>query len=169
MEIELYSTTQFFAERENWSTQVHLDYFDISTLFVDYSDIMARETIVKMQTVITNPEEADKVNRFCKEFADRFHFSWVKSPALPGKDFINILSPEVSKGRALNELAAHLGISKEEIMAIGDGRNDVALLSAAGLAIAMQDAPAELKNIAHHVTLSVEESGVAAAVKKFLL
>ena len=169
MEIELYSATQFFAERENWSTQIHIDYFNMPPVITDYLNVLKHETIVKMQTVITNPEEAEKVNRFCREFADLFHFSWVQSPSFPDKDFINILDPQVSKGNALTELAAYLGIRKEEIVAIGDGRNDVALLSAAGLAIAMQDAPAELKNIAHHVTLSVEESGVAAAIKKFLL
>ena len=169
MEIELYSTTQFFAERENWSTRVHLDYFDIPTLFIDYSDILEREKIIKMQTVRTNEVEGEKISRFSQEFADSLHLSWVRSPSLPGKDFINILAPEVSKGKAVTELAAYLGIKKEEIIAIGDDRNDIPLLSAAGLAIAMEDAPPEVKQIARHITASVEQSGVAQAVKKFLL
>jgi len=168
MEIELYSTTQFFAEKENWSTRVHRDFFNIPPVMTDYDALRQNETIIKMQTVRTNPEEAEKINAFCREFADRCHFSWVKSPAFPDADFINILSPQVSKGKAITELAAYLSIRKEEIIAIGDGKNDVSLLSAAGLAIAMESAPDVLKNIAHYITAGVDESGVAKALNKFL-
>ncbi len=53
-------------------------------------------------------------------------------------------------------------------MAIGDGANDISLLSKAGLAIAMDNASDELKAVADHVTLDVEHNGVAAAINKFL-
>ncbi|MFH1638987.1 MAG: HAD hydrolase family protein, partial [Chloroflexota bacterium] len=62
-----------------------------------------------------------------------------------------------------------MGVSMSEVAAIGDGRNDVPLLSSAGLAIAMGNANDDLKKIAHHVTDDVEHSGLAKAVKKFLL
>jgi hypothetical protein len=54
-------------------------------------------------------------------------------------------------------------------MAIGDGSNDIPLLSSAGLAVAMNNAPDEVKAVAHYVTLGVDHSGLAAAVKRFLL
>ncbi|GAJ07642.1 unnamed protein product [marine sediment metagenome] len=66
-------------------------------------------------------------------------------------------------------LASHLGISLTEIIAIGDGPNDISLLSSAGLAIAMGDAPDELKAVADFITLDVDHSGLAEAIKKFLL
>ena len=56
-----------------------------------------------------------------------------------------------------------------EIMAIGDGANDISLLSSVGLAIAMGNAPDEVKAVADYVTLDVDHSGVAAAINKFLL
>ena len=56
-----------------------------------------------------------------------------------------------------------------EVVAVGDGSNDVALLSSAGLAIAMGNALAEVKAVADHVTLDVDHSGVAAAISKYLL
>ncbi len=56
-----------------------------------------------------------------------------------------------------------------EIMAIGDGANDISLLSSVGLAIAMGNASDEVKAVADYVTLDVDHSGVAAAVNKFLL
>ena len=56
-----------------------------------------------------------------------------------------------------------------EIMAIGDGANDISLLSSVGLAIAMGNAPDEVKAVADYVTLDVDHSGLAAAINKFLL
>ena len=169
MDIEIYSDTTFYGERENWTTQVHRDYFDIIPVITKYAGLIQKETIIKMQTVITNHDEAKKVAAFRKEFSDRCHFSPVTSPSFPGVDFINVLSPDVSKGKALGKLAAYLGIKKEEIIAIGDGLNDIPLVSAAGLGIAMGTAPDELKKTAKFVTASVEDNGVAKAVAKFLL
>jgi len=54
-------------------------------------------------------------------------------------------------------------------MAIGDGTNDIPLLSSAGLAVAMDNASDKLKAVANYVTLDVDHNGVAAAISKFLL
>jgi len=80
-----------------------------------------------------------------------------------------VLAPGVSKKKALEALAWHLGISMNEIMAIGDGANDISLLSSVALAIAMDNAPDEVKAVADYITLDVDHSGVAAAIDKFLL
>ena len=60
-------------------------------------------------------------------------------------------------------------ISMNEIMATGDGANDISLLSSVGLAIAMGNAPDEVKAVADYVTLDVDHSGLSAAIEKFLL
>jgi hydroxymethylpyrimidine pyrophosphatase-like HAD family hydrolase len=80
-----------------------------------------------------------------------------------------VVAPDVSKGKALEALASFLGISLTEVMAIGDGINDIPLLSSVGLAVAMDNASDELKAVADHVTLDVDHHGVAAAINKFLL
>jgi len=169
MELELYSAKQFYAERSNWSTDVHRDYFNIFPVFIDYDRLLATETIIKLQTVQTNDEEAAKIAEFSREFADKYCFSWVISPAFPGVYFINILSPQVSKGQAITHLAKHLGLRNEEVMAAGDGKNDISMLEAAGLGVAMGEAPAELRQVAGYVTGGVEEDGLAAAVERFIL
>jgi hydroxymethylpyrimidine pyrophosphatase-like HAD family hydrolase len=62
-----------------------------------------------------------------------------------------------------------MGISMDEVAAIGDGMNDIPLLTSSGLAIAMANAPDEVKAIADHVTLDVDHQGVAEAVRRYIL
>ena len=167
--IEFYSATHYFAERESWSTDIRRQFFGIEPTTVDFTNLWQQERIVKGTLTIRSAEERAKANRFCRQFEDVFHFSLAKSPAYPDVDFINVLAPGVSKKAALEALASHLEVSMSEIMAIGDGTNDVSLLSAVGLAVAMGNAPDEVKAVAEYTTLDVDHNGVAAAIEKFLL
>jgi len=56
-----------------------------------------------------------------------------------------------------------------EIIAVGDGTNDILLLTSASLVVVMGNAPDEVKAVADHVTLDVDHSSLAAAIKRFLL
>ena len=58
-------------------------------------------------------------------------------------------------------------LKKEEILTIGDQNNDIALLQAGGLKIAMGNATDELKKIADHITDSVYDDGFVRAMEKF--
>ena len=118
---------------------------------------------------VSSSEEIANARSFCHQFDGRLHFTWTKTPAYPDISFINVLAPEVSKGKALEALASHLGISLDEVIAIGDGVNDIPLLTSAGLAIAMGDAPDEVKAVADYITLDIDHSGLAAAIERFLL
>jgi Cof subfamily protein (haloacid dehalogenase superfamily) len=86
-------------------------------------------------------------------------------------NFLNLeISPSgVSKASALLKLSEKLDIPISEIAAIGDNYNDSLMLSAAGLGIAMGNAPEEVKKLADVVTTSNHEAGVAAAIRRFLL
>ncbi len=81
-------------------------------------------------------------------------------------DFVEVMAPGVSKGTALHELATRLGIAREAIVAMGDGENDIPLLEAAGLGIAMGNAMPALSAIAATSTLSNAEDGVAHALAR---
>lgn len=82
---------------------------------------------------------------------------------------IEINSAGVNKGAMLLELGAMLGIKREEIMACGDGQNDIAMVQMAGLGVAMGNAKDSVKKVADYVTDTNEEQGVAKAIKKFVL
>jgi len=168
LDLELYTVSHYFVERETWSTNAHRQFFGVYPTIVDFAKVWQRERIIKGALVPITPQETTKARDFCRQFGDSLHFSWVKTPAFPDIDFINILAPGVSKGKALQALASHLGVSLTEVIAIGDGTNDISLLTTAGLAIAMGNAPDELKAVANYITLDVDHSGLAAALNQFL-
>ena len=167
--LDLYSATCYFAERETWATDIRREFFGLQPTIVDFTKLWQKERIIKGTLVVFSAEERAKADSFCRHFKSSLNFSWTGTPAYPGVDFINVVAPDVSKGKALEALASYLGIHLTEVIAIGDGANDIPLLSSAGLAIAMDNAADELKVVADYVTLDVEHNGVAAAINKFLL
>ena len=78
------------------------------------------------------------------------------------------LAPEgVSKASGLAEVAEVLGVDRENVLAIGDGRNDSEMLEWAGRGVAMGQAPEEVKAIADGVTASVYEDGCALEINRW--
>ncbi len=83
--------------------------------------------------------------------------------------FLELTSKKASKGAALMEVAKLFGVMPSETMAIGDSGNDVSMIQAAGVGVAMGNATEELKAHADYITLTNEEEGVAAVIEKFIL
>jgi len=77
---------------------------------------------------------------------------------------IDVLNAGCSKGHALQRWAAHRGLGREQVMAIGDNHNDVEMLEFAGLPVIMGNACEELRGRGWTVTLGNDQCGVAAAV-----
>ena len=82
---------------------------------------------------------------------------------------IEVNAAGVNKGTGLVNLGKLLGISREEIMACGDGDNDTVMLREVGLGVAMANAEEQVKEAADYITLSNEEDGAAMAIEKFAL
>lgn len=74
-----------------------------------------------------------------------------------------------SKADALTQMGRLLGIDRSEMMAVGDSPNDMAMLKACGLAVAVGNALDEVKAVAEYVAPTNHEDGVAHAVEKFVL
>lgn len=167
--LELYSATGYFVERETWSTEIRRRFFGIEPAIVDFAGIWQRERIIKGTTIVQSPEEKAKAKKFHRHFGRCLAFSWTNTPAYPDVDFINVLNPRVSKGDAMEVLTSFLGIDLARVVAIGDGANDIPLFTRVGLSIAMGNAPDEVKAAADYITLDIEHSGVAAAIEEFVL
>jgi Cof subfamily protein (haloacid dehalogenase superfamily) len=169
MHMDLFSSSRYFVERETWASDIRREFFGLQPVVVDFNQLWRQERIIKGTLVVRSLEEKARVEQFRQHFSRRLSLSMTKTPAYPEVDFINVLTIGVSKQKALEALARHLGIAMVEIMAIGDGANDVSILSAVGLGVAMGNAADEVKAVADYVTLDVDHSGVAAAIKRFLL
>ena len=74
-----------------------------------------------------------------------------------------------NKGQALLALGSHLGIPAEEIMAFGDGYNDLEMIRMAGLGVAMENSVPELLKAADYITFSCDQDGVGRAAASFAL
>lgn len=83
--------------------------------------------------------------------------------------YVEVFAAGASKGNALQALADHLGIRKEETACIGDGENDLSMFRAAGLKIAMGNAVPELKKAADIITGTNDRDGAAEAVRRYIL
>ncbi|WP_141433107.1 Cof-type HAD-IIB family hydrolase [Bacillus sp. 03113] len=79
---------------------------------------------------------------------------------------IDIVPTGVSKLSGLLYLGEHLGISIDEMVVIGDGIDDLEMIEAVGLGVAMGNAPVELKQAADWVTRSQDQHGVAYMIKE---
>lgn len=82
---------------------------------------------------------------------------------------LEFVDREASKAKSLARLGAFYGIKQEEIIAIGDGFNDLSMIKYAGLGVAMANAPEAIKQQADYVTLSNDENGVVYVIKRFVL
>ncbi len=100
------------------------------------------------------------------------HLSTISTHAIPswkeGKiDFITNHAL-ATKQHAVFEVSKLLGIKTDEIIGIGDGANDIPLLMACGMKVAVGNAVEDLKAIADYIAPSVEEDGIADVIEKFI-
>ncbi len=82
---------------------------------------------------------------------------------------VETILPHTSKGNALMRLAEHLNIPLADTMAIGDQDNDVSMLTAAGLGVAMGNASPQAKAAAAVVAPPLAEDGAAWAIERYIL
>ena len=87
------------------------------------------------------------------------------------RDFslIDVTAPSATKGRALAWRAGQLGLTRDEVMAVGDNFNDLEMLEFAGLPVVMENSVAGLKERGWPVTGDNDHAGLADAIRRFAL
>lgn len=80
--------------------------------------------------------------------------------------FLELVPLGIDKARSLSVLLEELGMTREEMVAMGDGFNDQSMIEFAGMGVAMANAQEPVKQAADYVTLSNDEDGVADAIEK---
>lgn len=130
-----------------------------------YDDI--EELIIKGINKILWYDEVERINIFQKELRDMLNPTINYHTSQPF--FLEFVDVNASKAIALGKMGEFYGISREEMIAVGDGFNDLSMIEYAGLGVAMENAPPEIKMAADFVTLSNENDGVAYVIEKFIL
>ncbi len=82
---------------------------------------------------------------------------------------IEINPKGVSKASALERVCEELGITMQQVLAAGDSLNDIKMIQAAGVGVAMGNAQDAIKQAADYVTETNEQDGVGKAIEKFVL
>jgi Cof subfamily protein (haloacid dehalogenase superfamily) len=167
--LDLFSFDKYYVTQKSWRTELRRTLFGLEATFADFDTLWQKEQIIRGGIITNTEEDTARVRQYAEKIKSTLYLSWSVIPKYPGYHFINVLNNGVSKGRAVEALASHLGLHIDQVMAIGDGTNDVSLLAAAGLAIAMDNAPDSLKAQADYITADVEHCGVAQAIRRFLM
>ena len=105
--------------------------------------------------------------RFASKYGDRVRFSFNEPIGQP--HYVVITHPDSEKAKALATVCEALGVLAEEVIAMGDSESDLAMLSWAGLGIAMRNSPDIVRKEALTIAPSNDEDGVAWAIDRFLL
>lgn len=170
-----------FYRSNNWYIQT---YFDDKLFVVDNNDSRCKyyENIAKISAVSLGDDfwnfhvDSSKLlgiehNTICfqnilnktrKAFGNRIYSAPSK------RAFIEIAHPDVSKANALALVARHLGICREEVLAIGDSYNDIEMLAWAGHGVAMDNADNSVKAVADEIAADNNQDGAAQIIERYL-
>jgi Cof subfamily protein (haloacid dehalogenase superfamily) len=122
----------------------------------DFDQPLLKITLVADPPILNYAEE--QLCRYCPSL----HYIYA------GMRYLDMTAKDVNKGTALEILANHLNINKNEIAAIGDQPIDIPMLNSSGLPIAMENAPDILKEAASWIAPSNDNNGVSWALDRIL-
>lgn len=110
-------------------------------------------------------KSADMIPEMLQKFKERF------GDRLQGQNsdptYIEVMAAGVSKARAVLKLAEMYHLSPKDILAIGDSGNDIEMIAAAGVGVAVANAKQIVKDTAAYQVCSNQENGVAEAIDRF--
>ena len=119
-------------------------------------EVLATQRILQFSPFISQEHENTLMPHMSHCVSGRWH------PA-----FTDITSKAADKGSGLAAMAKYLGLDMSETMAFGDGGNDVSILRCAGIGVAMGNAGEAAMEAADYITTSVDDNGIANALKHF--
>jgi Cof subfamily protein (haloacid dehalogenase superfamily) len=105
--------------------------------------------------------------RFLPAFDGRAKFSLNRPPRYP--HYVILTHPDADKASALEIVCRELDVPLADVMAMGDSESDLEMLRLAGLGIAVDNSPDEVKRAALHIAPANDADGVAWAIERFVL
>lgn len=170
---ELYTAETHYVERDWRESQLHAVSIRVGyDVLPDggFDALMEHHEIVKIQ-IITSDERTQRLTAgLAAEMVGDLSMS-VAIPMAPadGLQCVNVVDRSVSKGLAVRALIAHLGLSREQVLAAGDAPNDLPVFDEVGYRIAMANGEESVRAAADYIALGVEEDGLAVAIERLIL
>ncbi len=165
-----HTPTDFYLQRDAPLTPYHMDYLLKNNgwyRFIESLDGGLPAPAIQVCT-FGELEELQRIRPLLREkLAGRTTCHLLSSAKYLG-NFLEFQNGTASKWAALSDILNAGGIAAEEVVAIGDDENDISMLRAAGLGVAMGNAAYAVKSAAHVVGPSNDEDGVARVVEKLL-
>lgn len=159
--INLYDRDVLYSESDSDEIRRYCNNLHTKYTVKNFDEIPKNKVNKVLAIDYNNPE---KISRMEKELPELFPDIYiVKSTPY----FLEFSNKEASKYCAVKFLQNYLGIKQEETLAIGDQNNDISLLKAGGIKVAMGNATEELKACADYITDTVYNDGFIRAINKF--
>jgi len=166
LSVHFYINDQLYVREMTSETQRYAQRADIQPLSVgDLRQVLINEP-TKVLALCQDTTVIDQLFSYLRQQYTPAELYLTKSVAT----FFEATNPLVNKGEAVRYLAEDvLGVTADNVMAIGDNFNDIEMLDYAGFGVAMGNAPLEVQAIAQWVAPSVEQDGVAKALETLIL
>ena len=160
--INLYNDDVLYSEYDDYEIQQYSSYQQIGYTIMPFDKIIKNRVNKVLAIDYDNPE---RIDRFEKELPKLFPELYIIKST---RYFLEFSNPEGSKYHAVKFLQKYWNLKDDEILTIGDQNNDISLLKAGGIKVAMGNATEELKSVADFVTDSVYDDGFVTAIEKFV-
>lgn len=149
-------------KRANIYTKIDAKIHKMPIKLVDYENLPEDMEFGRFMVLGSKGE----IKRFIENMPDEIKNNYY--PVQTAPFLVEIMNKNTNKGYAISQMAEKLGYKMEEVMAIGNEKNDIPMLEAAGFAVAMGNAVDELKKHADYITKSNLKSGVGHAIDMLL-
>jgi len=159
--LQIYTDDRLYSENDNDIVQRYSYEQNVPYNVVDFCDLDADYASKMLAVDFNNPE---RVSAWVEELEKLFPECFiVKSTPY----FCEISHKSANKYDAVKFLQKYYGIKDDEVLTIGDQNNDIALLKAGYVKVAMGNATDELKSVSNYVTDDVQNNGWANAIEHF--
>lgn len=164
-----YTPVQCVAAGQKLANPPALKHYILNTrVRVDNLPLFIHENQLKVQKMTLNFYPEGDIFKDREEVRKYLESNPAVTMVSGGYNNLEFTRADVNKGIGLQKMAQLLDIPVAQTMAVGDTENDLAIIRAAGVGVAMGNATAAVKSAADYITTSNDEDGVAAAIAHFL-
>lgn len=160
--IQTYMGDNIIASEANEYTDIEKEITGMEIIVADDFKEYVSQDVVKA-IVLQHPDRLKEIEEMWKDEIKDSLYMTISKPF-----FLEFMNKEVDKSKSIERLSNMLGITMDEVIAIGDSYNDMSMIKAAGLGVAMKNAVEAVKNIANYITADNENDGVAKVIDKFI-